>query len=102
MFFRPKTIASGSACKKSAQLILIQQNLGSHELNSHVNFLSLHPKISEITNSFPEHAWLLPACKKLVHSIFTFLRYGQCQSPLTRLTTPISDHSPKDNVLINF
>ena len=102
MFFRPKTIPSGSACKKSTQLILIQQNLGSHELNGHVNFWSLHPKISQITYSFPEHAWLLPACKKLVHSTFTFLRYGQCQSPLTRRPHPFLTIPPKTTVWSTF
>ena len=50
------------------------------------NFDHIHPKIIEITFSFPEFA---PACKKSVHSINSFLRYRQIQSPVTRLATPI-------------
>ena len=60
----------------------------------------VHPKIIEITLSFPEFA---PACKKSVHSINSFLRYSQFQSPMTRLTTPFFDHvHPKifDQLLI--
>ena len=53
------------------------------------NFEHIHPKIIEITFSFPEFA---PACKKLVHSINSFLRYSQFQSPVRRLTKPMSDH----------
>ena len=45
-----------------------------------------HPKIIEITFSFPEFA---PACKISVHSINSFLRYSQSQSPVTRLVMPI-------------
>ena len=53
---------------------LIQQMLGSHKLNDHAYFDHALPKISKITFSFPEFA---PACKKLVYSIYSFLRYSQ-------------------------
>ena len=49
-------------------------------------FDHFHIKSIEITFSFPEFA---PACKKLVNSINSFLRY----SPVDRLDTPISDHA---------
>ena len=51
---------------------LIQQNLGSHDLNGRV-FYQAHPKIIEISFSFPEFA---PAWKKSVHSINSFLTYN--------------------------
>ena len=54
------------------------------------NFDYIHPKIIEITFSFPIFA---PVCKILVHSINSFLRYSQFKSPVTRLATPISDHA---------
>ena len=47
------------------------------------------PHIIEITFSFPEFA---PAYKNSVHSINSFLRYSQFQSPVTRMATPTSDH----------
>ena len=47
-------------------------------------------KISEITFSFPEFG---SACKKSVHSIYSFLRYNQFYSPLARLVTPISGYA---------
>ena len=56
---------------------LIQQILGSHELNDHIHFWPAHPKTTEITFSFPEFA---PACKKSVHSINSFLRYSHIES----------------------
>ena len=68
---------------------LIQQILGSHELNDHIHFWPAHPKTTEITFSFPEFAL---ACKKSVHSINSFLPYSQSYNPVTRLATPISDH----------
>ena len=34
-----------------------------------------------------------PACKKSLHSINSFLRYSQFQSPMTRLVKPIFDHA---------
>ena len=52
---------------------LVQQILGSHELNGHAQYDNIHPKIIEATFSFPEFA---PACKKSVHSINLFLRYS--------------------------
>ena len=70
---------------------LIQQILGAQELNGHTQFWPHPPrKIIEITFSFPEFA---PACKKSVHSIYSFLRYHQFQSLVTRLATPNSDHA---------
>ena len=68
---------------------IIRQILGSHELNGHA-----HPRIIEITFSFPEFA---PACKKSFHFINSFLRYSHFQSPMTKLRTPISDHAHSKN-----
>ena len=49
--------------------------LGSHELNGYTYiFYSVHPKIIEITFSFPDFK---PVSKKSVHSINSFLRYSQ-------------------------
>ena len=59
-----------------------------------------HPKIIEITFSFPKFA---PAWKIWFHSIHSFLRYSQFQSPVTRLTMSIFDMSTQkkfDQVLI--
>ena len=49
----------------------------------------LHLKIIETTFNFPKFA---PACKISVHSIYSFLRYCQFESPVTRLTIHIFDH----------
>ena len=67
---------------------LIQQILGPHEMIIPI-FEQTHPKIIETTFGFAEFAL---ACKKSVHSINSFLRYSQFQSPVSRLVTPISDH----------
>ena len=40
--------------------------LGSQELNGHAHFGHTHPKIFQLTFSFPEFA---PTCKKSVHYI---------------------------------
>ena len=64
------------------------------------NFDHIHPKIIEITFSFPEFA---QAHKKSVHSIYSFLRCSEFKSPVTRLATPISDqakHKTFDQLLI--
>ena len=59
-------------------------------------FDQVHSKITETSFCFPEFA---PACKKSVHSIYSFLRYSQCYSPVIRLATPILDHSlPQKNL----
>ena len=49
-----------------------------------------NPKIIKITFSFPNFA---PECKISVHSIYSFWRYNQLQSPITRLATPIFDNA---------
>ena len=50
-----------------------------------------HPKIIEIAFSFIEFA---PACKKLVHSIYSILRYSQFYHDQTGpVTTPIFYHA---------
>ena len=85
-----KIIPLQSAHKKSAQFRLIQQILGSHKQMVMPIFNHTYQKISKITFSFPE---LTSACKKSVHSINSFLRYSQFQSPVTQLATPISDHA---------
>ena len=48
-----------------------------------------HLQIIEITFSFPEFVLV---CKISVHSIYSFLRYNQFQSPVTRLAKLIFDH----------
>ena len=58
-----------------------------------------HPRIIEITFSFPEFA---PVCKKEVHSINSFLRYSQFKSPMTRLATPISNHAHSKDFWLTF
>ena len=58
-----------------------------------------HPKTIEITFSFPEFA---PACKISVHSIYSFLRYSQFQSPVTRLAMPIFHHVYPKNFWSTF
>ena len=51
---------------------LVQENLGSHELNDYTHFDQAHPKSIEIT--FPE---FVPPSKKSVHFINSLLRYRQ-------------------------
>ena len=63
---------------------LIQQILGSHELNDHAHFRP------GPTFTFLKFA---PTCQKSVHCINSFLRYSQFQSPVTRLAIPISDQT---------
>ena len=58
-----------------------------------------HPKIIEITFSFPE---FVSACKISSYSIDSFLRYSQVQSPVTRLATPIFDHVHPKNFRSTF
>ena len=48
-----------------------------------------HPKIIESAFSFPE---FVPACKKSIYSICSFLRHSQFYSCMTRLP-PSFDHS---------
>ena len=52
-------------------IVKVQQLLGTNEINSHTPFDPIHPKIIKITFSFPEFA---PTCKKLIHSIYSFLQ----------------------------
>ena len=52
------------------------------------NFDNILPKIIKITFSFTEFA---PACKKLVHSIYSFLKYSHFKSPITTLTWKFFD-----------
>ena len=54
------------------------------------NFDHIQPKITGITFSFLE---FVPACRKSVHFIYSFLRYSHFQSSLTRLPTLISDQA---------
>ena len=56
-----------------------------------------HPKIIEIF-SFPEFA---PEYKISVHSIYSFWRYNQLQSPMNKLATSIFGHAHPKMFLIN-
>ena len=56
-------------------------------------------KIIESTFNFPE---FVPAWKKSVYSICSFLRYSQFWIPVTRLATPIFHHAQQKNFLISF
>ena len=49
-----------------------------------------HPKNFESIFTFPE---FVPACKKSVYPICSFLGYSQLQSPVTGMATPIFDHA---------
>ena len=53
-------------------IVKVQQILGIlNEINSHTPFDPIHPKIIKTTFSFPEFA---PTCKRLIHSIYSFLQ----------------------------
>ena len=52
------------------------------------NFDNILLKIIKITFSFTEFA---PACKKLVHSINSFLKYSQFKCPVTMPTPKFFD-----------
>ena len=80
-------------------ILQVRQILGSYELNGHTIFDHAHPKIIESTFSSPEFP---PACKKPFHSIYSFLRYCQFLSPVTRLATPIFEHVQHKRFFINF
>ena len=54
------------------------------------------PKIIESTSSFPE---FVPACKKLVYSICSFLKYSQFYSLMTRLDTLMPTQKKIDLIL---
>ena len=62
-------------------------------------FDQAHPKIIEITFYFPEFA---PPCKKSVHSIYSFLRYSQFLSPVTRLAMPIPKFFDQLSIYVNL
>ena len=86
--------------KNSSIHKLIQQILGSHALNDHAHFWPGPPK-NHWNNFFLSR--ICTNTKKSVHSINSFLRYSQFQSPMTRPTTPFFDHvHPKifDQLLI--
>ena len=77
----------------------IQHILGSDELKAMAILDHAHPKIIESTFSFSE---FITACKKSVCSMCSFLRYSQFKSPVTRLVTPIFDHThPKSVPSVN-
>ena len=80
-------------------ILQVRQILGSYELNGHTIFDPAQPKIIESTFSSPEFQ---PACKKTFHSIYSFLRYCQFLSPVTRLATPIFEHAQHKRFFINF
>ena len=67
-------------------------------------FEHAHRKIIESTFSFPE---FVPACKKSVYSICSFLRYSQFQGPMTRqahsfLTMPTQKIFDQLLILVNL
>ena len=70
----------------SIQIFILKTN---QILKGMAIFDHLQPKIIESTFSFPE---FVPACKKSVYSICIF-RYRQFQSSMTRMATPIFDHT---------
>ena len=61
---------------------------------AHFGVLWNNSKISEMNLSFPEFA---PACKKSLHSIYSFLRYSQFQTGHTHFWL-----CPPKNILISF
>ena len=85
--------------KNSSIHKLIQQILGSHALNDHAHFWPGPPK-NHWNNFFLSR--ICTTTKKSVHSINSFLRYSQFQSPVTRLTTPVSDHTNAKNFWSTF
>ena len=60
--------------KASAIHTLIQEILGSHQLNDYTHFDQAHPKSIETSFCFHE---FVPPSKKSVHFINSFLRYRQ-------------------------
>ena len=75
----------------------IQPILGSYELKGKGIFGHALPKIIKTIFSFPD---FVPACKKSVYSICSFLRYIQFESPVTKLAIPIFDHAHPKKTLI--
>ena len=59
-----------------------------------VIFDHAQPTLIKSTFNFCES---VPASKKSLYSISSFLSYSQFKSPVTRLTTPIFDHAHPKN-----
>ena len=74
--------------------------MGSHELNNHTHFWPHPPKkIIEASFRFPE---FVPACRKSVYSICSFLIYSHFLSLMTKLAATIADNGHPKNFSSTF
>ena len=92
---KPTIIASLSACKKVAQSI---NSFLKYSINISPVFDHAHPKQLEVIFTCPE---FVSTFEKSVYSFYSFFRYSQCWSPVSRVLKPTWPYPPK-SFSINF
>ena len=92
---KPIIIASLSACKKVAQSI---NSFLKHSINISPIFDHAYPKHLEVNFTCPE---FVSTFEKSVYSFYSFFRYSQCWSPVSRVLKPTRPYPPK-SFSINF
>ena len=70
-----------------------------HDQTGHTNFWTW--PLKKILISF-QFLWICINMQKISHSICSFFRHSQLQSPVTRLATPIFDHANLKNFQAPF
>ena len=88
-------IASLSACKEVAQSI---NSILKYSINISPIFDDAHPKQLEVIFTWPE---FVSTFEKSVYSFYSFFRYSQCWSPVSRVLKPTRPYPPK-SFSINF
>ena len=90
-------IASLSACKKVAQSI---NSFLKYSIYISLVFDNAHPKQLEVIFTCPEFVLTF---EKSVYSFYSFFRYSQCWSPVSRVLKPTRPYPPKSfSVNFNF
>ena len=92
---KPSIIASLSACKKVAQSI---NSFLKNSINISPIFDHAYPKHLEVNFTCPE---FVSTFEKSVYSFYSFFRYSQCWSPVSRVLKPTRPYPPK-SFSINF
>ena len=92
---KPTIIASLSACQKVAQSIY---SFLKYSINISPVFDHAHPKQLEVIFTCPE---FVSTFEKSVYYFYSFFRYSQCWSPVSRVLKPTRPYPPK-SFSINF
>ena len=95
LMVKPSIIASLSACKKVAQSI---NSFLIYDINTSSIFDHAYPKHLEVVFTCPE---FVSTFQKSVYSFYSFFRYSQCWSPVSRVLKPSRPYPPK-RFSINF